>query len=133
VGFFQRKEIEMDNDNRTYYEEQQRKDRERKEQNRINYASMREAYLNWFISHRKFYKWVCETLNVRKDHITIGIDELLVSKDPHLNDIPLKRWDTMDCVIRSLAEYAGLKSWSLSDTVCVAKEMARQMIEEEKR
>lgn len=45
-------------------------------------------------------------------------------KDRHLNSIALSRWDVLDYAIRALAVRAGCKSWSLCETVCVAKHVA---------
>jgi hypothetical protein len=67
----------------------------------------------------------------------IGIETLLDSTDPHLNDIPLMRWDIltgslfrlpgMRAKIRDVGEIA-----SLATGVCILKEAARQIIEQEK-
>ncbi|NUX98748.1 hypothetical protein [Paraburkholderia youngii] len=64
----------------------------------------------------------------------IGEDRIKASTNPHFNDIPLAEWDRLDAVIRPIGarinkEINGASVWSLSDTVCVAKEAARQLKE----
>jgi hypothetical protein len=67
----------------------------------------------------------------------IGVETLLASTDPHLNDIPLHRWDVMT---GSLFRQSGMRAQmrdvgeirSLSTGVCILKEAARQSIEQEK-
>lgn len=66
----------------------------------------------------------------------IGLDALLASKDPSLNDIPLEQWDSLYDLIRAhtprslLIELTGHSDMSLLEAVCIAKEAARQLIEE---
>lgn len=64
----------------------------------------------------------------------IGRKELLRSTDPHLNDIRLALWDRLVCQIDGVAvtllREAG-DSLSLGTGVCMLKEAARQIIEEE--
>lgn len=64
----------------------------------------------------------------------IGAERIRASTDPHMNDIPLHLWDRLDGYIRPIGarihkEINGTSVWSLSDTVCVAKEAARQFKE----
>ncbi|MGO4302207.1 hypothetical protein [Cupriavidus sp. RAF12] len=65
----------------------------------------------------------------------IGAERILASTDPHMNDIPLHEWDRLDGYIRPIGarihkQINGSSVWSLSDTVCVAKEAARQFKEQ---
>lgn len=84
--------------------------------------------------HRKYYaQFVSEGV---RDSVgrAIGVDRIMASTDPHLNDIPLKAWDALHCWIAWLCgEYAKHNcismTWALSDSVCVAKEAARQIKE----
>lgn len=75
-------------------------------------------------AHQAFYLWLSDWLGLPASLIPATVEEVKASTDPHLNDIPLHRWDRMhDCVRR----YAGkLGFWSLSDTVCCLKAMARR-------
>jgi hypothetical protein len=60
----------------------------------------------------------------------IGLDRLLESKDEHLNDIPLRMWDLfiagpLAISMKSVGDYR-----TIAGNVCMAKEAARQIIEE---
>lgn len=67
----------------------------------------------------------------------IGRSAIAESTDPHMNDIPLCRWDALNESIRSSIRQrvkgqaegypAGRFSWSLSDAVCIAKAVAREI------
>lgn len=64
---------------------------------------------------------------------TIGLKKLLKSTDPHLNDIPIKLWDNMylpnvNAKMKELGDYL-----TLAGKVCILKEAARQIIEENKK
>jgi hypothetical protein len=85
--------------------------------------------------HREYYSQYV-TQHVR-DLVTrtFTVSVLLDSKDPHLNDIPLKRWDVLvNYLHKTTAEQ--LKSngeWlTLGNGVCILKEAARQVIEANK-
>ena len=60
----------------------------------------------------------------------IGIDAVIASNDPHLNDIPLKKWDNL-FQDYNLKQGIALKMQeagdflSLAGAVCTAKECAR--------
>lgn len=85
--------------------------------------------------HREYYaqfvtRWTRSTVV----HF-IGAERIRASTDPHMNDIPLHDWDRLDAVIRAPGARIhkainGTSAWSLSDTVCVAKEAARQFKEQ---
>jgi hypothetical protein len=95
--------------------------------------------------HREYYgQFVNE--QVKKMVIReIGMDYLKMSRDEHLNDIPLKMWDSMSgFVFRGSEmvmkpsniepiEYAKLKEAgegvSCATLVCIYKEAAKQIIE----
>lgn len=58
----------------------------------------------------------------------VGIERLLSSTDPHLNDIPLARWDRLPALrwnLKSRGDYL-----TLAGKVCIYKEAARQLITE---
>lgn len=79
--------------------------------------------------HRRYYAQFVNAATRRTVEMFIGRDTILASTDPHLNDIRLDRWDALrDNLPRALrAADVGQAGWSLSDTVCVAKEAARQI------
>lgn len=49
----------------------------------------------------------------------------LAQADPHLNNWPLAHWDAQDSTVRGLLEGTGIKSWSLANTVCTLKHVAK--------
>lgn len=80
--------------------------------------------------HRAYYAQFVNAATIGSVVSHIGRALLLQSKDPHLNDIPLDKWDRvgaympMDVTFRSVGDYA-----TKAGLVCVAKEAARQWIE----
>lgn len=95
----------------------------------------RKQYLASEISHSEFYLWLADSIGIRIHDLPVKIERVKASTDPHLNDIPLQLWDRMDYLVRRLAVQHGMRSWSLSDTVCVlkafAKRAASQMTEQQ--
>ena len=85
----------------------------------------RQAYMANIITHEEFYTWLAESIGVTVFDIPVSLDRIRASTDPHLNNIPLHMWDRKDSVVRQKAVKAGMRSWSLSDTVCVLKNYAR--------
>ncbi|MGX1195776.1 hypothetical protein [Metabacillus sp. SLBN-84] len=49
--------------------------------------------------------------------------------DPHLNNIKLEKWDRMHPSFRHTFRRIGVRSLSLSDTVCTLKQAARMLVE----
>lgn len=83
-------------------------------------------------AHREYYgQFVSEGLKTMVMN-RIGKKEIMESKDEHMNDIKLERWDALHQGIlsytgRKLKELGG--THSLCETVCIAKEAARQIRE----
>jgi hypothetical protein len=106
------------------------------------------------VHHQVFYLAVADAIGrpaleslVRQIASVEEIREALHA-DPHLNNIPLPKWDGMDRAVRTLiagqpskimaiswsAKAAsnlrpGTFCWSLSETVCVLKAVARALVE----
>ena len=63
----------------------------------------------------------------------IGTKNIKESTDPHFNDTPLRLWDDLHSSIGAMCGRAicaaSTGGYSLSDTVCIAKEAARQIKE----
>lgn len=82
----------------------------------------RDEYLNQASStaaHRAYYaQYVGEQVKLLVARVFGG--ELYKSKDPHLNDLELRRWDAL----KANGDYL-----TLGTGVCVLKEAARQLIE----
>jgi len=57
-----------------------------------------------------------------------GFLNALAAGDHALNTIPLAWWDSMDPIVRRFAREAGIRSWSLGDTVCTLKHVARHYV-----
>jgi hypothetical protein len=94
----------------------------------------RQDYVNQKATHREYYgqfvsagvkSWVLQTFTKQ---------ELMQSTDPNLNDLPIDRWDrvipspvpfTLVSRMTMVGDYA-----TLGGLVCIAKEAARQIIEE---
>jgi hypothetical protein len=103
----------------------------------------REAYMATYstmtpaeraAAHRRYYAQFVTPGVLALVRAAIGLDRITASVDPHMNDIPLKEWDQLDPAIRPggarmHAKLNGACFWSLSDTVCVAKEAARHLKE----
>lgn len=85
----------------------------------------RKRYMNGDLSHEQYYLWLAGFIGANKTHLPVSLDRIRQSRDEHLNDIQLGLWDRRDPMLRSLA-YAKRLPWSLSDTVCVLKAIARR-------
>jgi len=84
--------------------------------------------------HRQYYAQFVVPWTIEIVERWIGTARILRSTDPHFNDIPLGEWDRLDPIIRPMGARMNLKLngasvWSVSDTVCVVKEAARQLKE----
>lgn len=90
---------------------------------------MRKLYMEHKISHDDYYLWLADTIRADYSMIPVSDSALLDSTDEYMNDIELHIWDSHDPLVRSLA-YSRKLPWSLSDTVCVLKALARKKIKE---
>ena len=98
----------------------------------------RKDYLAGRVSHAEYYaQFVTQPLKAYVAR-AIGRDKISASTDPHLNDIPLARWDGLTQT-KHLIDRAKFKAadnvtyaeesrdkfeWSLGDQVCIAKAAA---------
>jgi hypothetical protein len=79
--------------------------------------------------HRGYYAQFVTPGVVRAVVAHIGADRIKASVDPHMNDIPLSRWDMLHGTIREMAASRCREVGegnSLATSVCIAKEAARQ-------
>lgn len=77
-------------------------------------------------AHHDYYLWLGRSLGMRN---FINIKRLLASTDPiNLNDIPLKEWDTGWPASFSAASRKGIQGWSMADSVCMFKALAREEV-----
>lgn len=93
-----------------------------------HYNENRKLYMDGKMTHDDFYCWLADRLGVTIADLNVTTDKLLASKDEHFNDISLTLWDRNDSYIRLRAQREGKRSWSLSDSVCVAKAVARRWV-----
>jgi hypothetical protein len=94
------------------------------EANQTKYNEQRKLYMDGKITHKEFYLWLASFIGATKAQLPVSQERIDRSKDEHLNDIPLKLWDNQDYIIRPMAYAKGI-AWSLSDTVCTLKTLAR--------
>jgi hypothetical protein len=89
----------------------------------------RRLYLDGTLSHQDFYLWLAQAIKVNECQIPVSLASLAGSTKPYFNDIAaLRVWDNMDPTIRRQAHEHGMRSWSLSDTVCALKAAARAAV-----
>ena len=80
--------------------------------------------------HQTYYAQFCPQGLISAVVARIGAERILASTGPHMNDIPLQRWDDLAGLVRTyserkLREANGSGGVSLSDCVCTAKAAAR--------
>lgn len=84
-------------------------------------------------AHRRYYAQLVTPAARAMVARSIGMKRLLASTDPHLNDIPLHRWDriagTRGLTYASMWQHLGDYP-TLGGLVCVAKEAARLLVDE---
>lgn len=98
----------------------------------------RQEYINAPSSTENFRAYYGQFINPGVKFAVLRVisrEEILASRDPHFNDIPLHRWDwvfntqgvpvEIAVKMRELGDYA-----TLAGLVCIAKEAARQIKEE---
>jgi hypothetical protein len=87
----------------------------------------RKLYMSKQKSHLDHYWWLGDAIGITDNDVPTTIERLVNSKDDHFNDIPLTQWDQRDYIVQGKARRAGMRIWSLSDTVCVLKARAARM------
>lgn len=87
-----------------------------------------ESFEKGEAAHRRYYSQFVGPATVAAVARQIGREALLASMDPHLNDIPLHKWDLTTFTLAMPMKAAG-DYLTKSGHVCIAKEAARQFIE----
>ena len=108
----------------------------------------REEYMDDKYTHDAYYaQFVTEGIKHRILSV-IPKTELMASRDPHLNDIPMKKWDLLAGALVHGANIQGIPGggishlmaisfkdagdyYTLAGAVCVLKTAARQIIQGE--
>jgi hypothetical protein len=81
-------------------------------------------------AHRKYYAQFVNPRTIAFVVNWIGADKLKASTDPHMNDIPLGRWDRMVNMLPLAIRHETVGDYyTLGNCVCIAKEAARQWLE----
>lgn len=85
----------------------------------------RQRYMDKELTHHEYYLWLSDFIHLPESLIPASAEEVArcIQTDEHLNNIQLARWDRMHNTVRTYA--AGLY-WSLCDTVCCLKALARR-------
>lgn len=108
-------------------------------------------YMDKKVSHREYFAQFVNREVIAAVKRKIGLPALLASKDEHLNDIPLRKWDILagayypsvhsaepvyprssGLVSSKTLQKAG-EGISLGTLVCIYKEAAKQLIESERK
>ena len=111
--------------------------------NSINPASVRFTrydYLSKQCTHAEYFGQFGSPAVRRAILRVIPMSDLMASRDPHMNDIKLSRWDNIRLdgeALRKLtianghADASGHYVYAQSDIVCLAKEVAKRMVIEQ--
>lgn len=86
----------------------------------------RKLYMDGKLTHQEFYSWLAEEIGISIGNLPVTLDRVRESQDSALNDISLHKWDGEHGTVARLARDAGMRSWSLSDSVCCLKAFARK-------
>lgn len=91
----------------------------------------RKQYMNHECSHREYYAQFVTEGTRQVVLQSIGRERLEGSTDPHLNDIPLRRWDHTPLWLPQGSMKERGDWLSPAGKVCILKEAARQILETE--
>ena len=92
--------------------------------------------MNRECTHDEYHSQFCTPAVIAHVRRAIGEEKIKESRDVHFNDIPLRKWDALEPIMRLLSKRAMLQAapvdskpnqyfWSQSDGVCIAKQAAR--------
>ena len=91
---------------------------------------MTDSQANGFAAHRKYFGQFVTPATIASVVSHIGAAALRASKDQHLNDIPLSKWDQLVPRLPGSAGFAKAGDYyTTGNGVCLAKEAARQWID----
>lgn len=88
----------------------------------------RQMYLKGECTHREYYSQFVTKSIIEIVRNRIGLDAIKKSTDEHMNDIPLKLWDSIVHAIDCNFKDAG-DCRTIGGCVCVLKEAAQQIKE----
>ena len=90
-------------------------------------------------THRQYYGQFVNDKLINYVSVNIGEKIIEASTDPHMNDIPMKKWDILNIlnyIDKSAYKIANNDKtvngilWSPSVNVCIGKEAARQYLDQ---
>ena len=91
---------------------------------------MKDSQTDGPAAHRRYYGQFVTPGTKYRVLSAIGLDRLMKSTDPHLNDIPLELWDRLTPQLPGSGGFTKAGDYyTLANGVCLAKEAARQIIE----
>jgi hypothetical protein len=91
---------------------------------------MIDSHADGMAATRRYYGQFVTPDTISRVVSRIGAAALRASNDPHLNDIPLKKWNQLVPGLPGSAGFAKAGDYyTLAGGVCLAKEAARQWIE----
>lgn len=89
------------------------------------FQALRQKYMTNEMTHQEYYIGLAKIMGLNGVAM-IPNEQIKASTDESFNDIPLKKWDDHHGLVSHLA-YQHFPVWSLSDTVCVLKAIAREI------
>lgn len=93
----------------------------------------RQDYLSGRCSHRQYYAQFVDVHTKQHIFSHIGKHAIMQSKNEHFNDIPLGSWDTTTLQWNGQALKEAGEEMTMATKVCILKEAARQILEEESK
>ncbi|MGM0112122.1 hypothetical protein [Enterococcus sp. DIV0187] len=100
----------------------------------FNYDQKRKEYLTGNLSHEEFYLEYADAIAF--DDLQSLVPEIACkSRDPHLNDVPLKVWDHRFAAVRMLLTRAinqgrvvkRVRGLSVAESCCILKAVAKEI------
>lgn len=92
---------------------------------------MKDSQTDGTAAHRRYFGQFVNNGTRHRVLSYIGLERLMKSTDLHLNDIPLAEWDRLTPKLPGSGGFAKAGDYyTLANGVCLAKEAARQIVEE---
>jgi hypothetical protein len=93
---------------------------------------MADSYKEGMVAHRRYFGQFVTQRTIHRVVDAIGADRIKASTDEHMNDIPLYLWDRLVTMLPGSARFKEAGDYyTLANGVCLAKEAARQWLEQQ--
>ena len=90
----------------------------------------RKQYMNKECNRDQYYAQFVDDSVILRVSRMVGVTRIIESNDEHFNDIPLHVWDAVGITKHTGDKIRAAGTFpSLSDSVCIAKNAARQIKE----